>query len=136
MRLHHVGIRVKDLDQSRWFYSEILGLPHLQTSSLSPQISEALFGEKLPAQMETFGVEGGVIEIFYLEGKFQVNLDPRRPGINHFALEVNDRKEFCRQMEQWGVEAITLNRNGHLVYFLKDPDGILIEIRDRLPSPC
>jgi len=131
MRLHHVGIRVSDIGRSRRFYSETLGLTLLRTTEISLEISERLFGESIVARMDVFQVEGGVIELFYLVGASRVESSDPGLGINHFALEVDDRVQFCEHAERRGVPVLRLKRDGHFVYFIKDPDEVLIEIRDR-----
>jgi len=43
---------------------------------------------------------------------------------------VGNREAFVQKMKEKGVAIIEVQRNDHLVYFIKDPDGNLIEIRD------
>lgn len=51
-------------------------------------------------------------------------------GYNHWGLRVNNRVAFCRSLKKKRVKVIEITRNNRKVYFIKDPDGNLIEMRD------
>ena len=56
---------------------------------------------------------------------------PLSPTINHFGLKVGDKRAFCREAEGKGARIIEVAREGYSVYFVRDPDGILVEIKDK-----
>ena len=60
-----------------------------------------------------------------------IKLTPRADtqiGYNHFGLWVEDKKQFCRQLANQGVEVIEAPYKDRFVFFVKDPDGNRIEI--------
>jgi catechol 2,3-dioxygenase-like lactoylglutathione lyase family enzyme len=63
-----------------------------------------------------------------------VILKLRRPKEAHsepaFSLLPADGPRTCREAREKGVAVTEIKRKDHLVYFLHDPDGILIEIKD------
>ncbi|MFC1767067.1 VOC family protein, partial [Candidatus Margulisiibacteriota bacterium] len=62
---------------------------------------------------------------------YDYNIPPNIKFDSHFALFVGDRKEFIEKLKKLGMETIVADRgDGNLVYFTKDPDGVLIELRD------
>ena len=56
---------------------------------------------------------------------------PGNIGISHFALYVEDREGVKNRFDDHGLKTIKAEKkNGEFVYFVKDPDGVLIELRD------
>ena len=53
------------------------------------------------------------------------------PGYNHFSIEVGNKQRFCERLaRESGVKIIKIERSGSYTYFIKDPDGNLIEVRE------
>lgn len=50
-------------------------------------------------------------------------------GIHHFGFVVKNQKEFLKRLKKKGVSILIIKRNKHLIYFVIDPDGNKIEIR-------
>ena len=116
--LDHVAIRVRDLEQSRQWYMEVLGLK--------------------PYQKE----EWGPFPIFLLAGKTGIALFPAKPGappldpshkgvkIDHFAFQV-DRENFEKARQQFEAKGIPYNWQDHHFFhsiYLRDPDGHQVEL--------
>ena len=51
-------------------------------------------------------------------------------GNHHWGFCVKDRTKFCSSLKKKRVPLIELDRGGFISYFIKDPDGNMIEIRD------
>jgi catechol 2,3-dioxygenase-like lactoylglutathione lyase family enzyme len=49
-------------------------------------------------------------------------------GYNHWALGVGDKEMFVRGLEKKGVRILKLEGTGRFIFFVKDPEGNLIEI--------
>ena len=118
----HVAICVSDVETSRTFYSETLGLPE--------------------AARPNFGFPG----IWYQVGPLQLHLMERElPGAAgkgigpHFALYVptGEFKDFVEQVRGAGgevmVEPNQRDSDGIWAAFCKDPDGNIIELTDMGP---
>jgi catechol 2,3-dioxygenase-like lactoylglutathione lyase family enzyme len=56
---------------------------------------------------------------------------PLAPAINHFSLTVDNKRAFCARARERGAQVIEVAREDHCVFFIRDPEGILIEIKDR-----
>lgn len=110
-RLQHVNIPSTDLDRSREFYLDKLGLPELPRPAF-----------------ESPGVWVGAGP----ENAIHVSRVPRlvpNPN-NHFALEVEDLDGLLDRLEARGV---AFQRSAHVPAagrqaFLSDPDGNVIEL--------
>jgi len=120
LRINHVGIRVKDYQQSLDYYTKVLGF------------KEAY---KFP------GGNGGPTTIV-----LQVNADTfiemappapgQPPGITHFGLYSDDAAASVAQFRQAGAtldDAAVRSNTGAKISNLADPDGIRIEINE-LPA--
>lgn len=51
-------------------------------------------------------------------------------GYHHWAMHVGDKNKFIGKLIKKGVRIIHIKRNNHSVYFIQDPDGNRIEIKD------
>ncbi|GAB2756895.1 VOC family protein [Sinomonas soli] len=139
--VHHAGIIVKDLDESIYFYHDILGLPFV--TEPSPWFSgEGLAkGVGVPgaslrqvclgvAETQVELIEYGNREDDHNEAVHQNHL-----GAMHLALRVDDIAAEKARLEAAGVEFLSdVNTvdDGVLAgwrwVYLRDPDGITIEL--------
>jgi catechol 2,3-dioxygenase-like lactoylglutathione lyase family enzyme len=49
-------------------------------------------------------------------------------GYNHWALGIADKERFCQELKKKGVAVLELEREDRKIFFVKDPEGNLIEI--------
>jgi len=123
MRVHHVMLRVKDLDASLDYYTNVLGMNILAKKDFPKgEYTIAFVG---------YGREedGALIELTY-------NWDQRSyetgDGFGHIAIQVPDVYQLCQQIEAKG--GIIKRQPGPKKYgtktiaFLLDPDGYTIEL--------
>jgi len=108
--IHHVSVVVTDLERSRRFYSQVLGLREIPR----------------PATFD-------FVVVWYDLGAQHVHLLPREtsdvPGPRHFALQVEDAAAAREHFAQFGVPTReTTPIPGCDRFFVHDPDGNLIEI--------
>jgi catechol 2,3-dioxygenase-like lactoylglutathione lyase family enzyme len=115
-RVHHISFRVRDLERSRRFYGDLLGL------------------EEIPRP--DFGVPG----IWYDAGGTQVHLirapegmhppahdDGISPLANHSAFAIADYVATREQLRARGVAVLeTSATQGQM--WIRDPDGNVIEL--------
>jgi glyoxylase I family protein len=131
-RVHHFAFNVKDMQASRHFYGDILGLRELQ-------------GEEIPSTLKTL-VESGKVTNFALPDGTVIDLfwepelsppdpDPQRQftRANHLAFDIApelfDRAVEVLRSRQVPMDGEPVSRpTGRGIYFY-DPDGFLIEIR-------
>jgi len=131
--IQHLGVVPSDIERSRRFYSTVLGLKIKREFTVPKEDIRKIFGIDSPASIISYELEKGqTLELFeFPDKKGTVKNESFNIGINHFALYVGDRKTFGKKLEDRGVETVFVDRGEKgFVYFAKDPDGILIELRD------
>jgi catechol 2,3-dioxygenase len=118
-----VSLTVSDLDRSRAFYEQVLGLvPTLGAPNDGP--------------LALTDTDGGPPLVVLHENRDAAPLDPRRSGLFHLAILVPSRVELARSLRRIADARWPLaGASDHLVseaLYLGDPDGNGIEIyRDR-----
>jgi len=129
MKLDHIGIAVKDLEESRNFYGQVLGL----------QVSEPedLPDRQLKICMVDMGVGGANIELLWpthpdsAVAKF---IDKKGPGMHHICYRVDDVAKKLEEIKASGVklidEAPKPGAHHTLVAFIhpKSSGGVLTEL--------
>lgn len=115
-RAHHVSFGVSDLERSRAFYGELLGLEEIERPD--------------------FGLPGA----WYQAGEAQVHLIAQPEGFaggqpppalnpiaDHAAFEIDDYEKVLAELEARGVEVLpTSPAVGQM--WIRDPDGHIIEL--------
>lgn len=121
MRFVHVMIRVKNIDASMKFYTELLNMNRTGEVILDDSTLYYLSDEDGQTQIElTYNKE--TPENGYENGN----------AFGHLAFETNSIEEFTKKMQSMGYEYLyepyfMPEINMHIA-FLKDPDGNEIEI--------
>lgn len=122
MKFLHAMIRVKDIEKSKDFYKNLLGLKPTHTIELEDSklhyFSDGNFEIELTENFETpnNGYENGT-------------------AFGHFAFECNDLDEFSQKMSKMGYkylwEPFFMKEINTRIAFLKDPDGNEIELIEK-----
>lgn len=127
MKLHHVAVSVSDLERSVEFY-EALGLEE-ESRYEKPEIGAR-------SAMLRFE-DGPLLELFEIEDSEPVPEGRRDPvndlatqGTKHVALETRDIDAAVAELRGRGVEVSDprLGGSGARYAFLKDPDGVAVEL--------
>ncbi len=114
-RLHHVSLNVTDIERSRRFYTEVLGLEEVDRPD--------------------FGVPGAWLQVG--DGQVHLIVAPesadigRRPGqltpmAPHAALAIEDYDTVREELVGHGVELLESAQSGQM--WVRDPDGNVIEL--------
>lgn len=118
MRYLHTMIRVRDLDASLRFFTELLGLREVRRKEV-PQGHYTLVFLAAPGQEDVAEVE------------LTYNWDDEeyKGGRNfgHLAYEVDDIYAACKRLQDGGVVINRPPRDGRMA-FVRSPDGISIEL--------
>jgi len=130
--MHHVGLWVRDLARSGRFYDRILGFEKQYDYQIPAGLMKTIFDRPVDCRVEVHQREEVMLELF--QPDIPVSDDPPESpttGINHFSLMVDDKTAFCRRAREMGADVLEIPRKDHSIFFLKDPDGIRIEIKDQ-----
>ncbi|MFH1232093.1 MAG: methylmalonyl-CoA epimerase [Planctomycetota bacterium] len=151
LKLNHIGIVVKKIEDALPFYQKGLGLnPHVAERSGVPSLTGSrqgtTVGEEVPAmkvKTAKLSLENTVIELIEpMEGNETVSkfLQNRGEGVHHLCFEVEDIKKAMADLTTKGYKPLypepKMGAGGHLVNFLspKDTSGVLIEIAQKVDS--
>jgi glyoxylase I family protein len=131
-KIHHIALNVKDLETSRHFYGQVLGLHELA-------------GEEIPSTLKTLVARGKVANFVTPDGIvldlfYEPELSPPDPDpkcqftrTNHLAFDIApelfDRAVEILKQHHVPLDGDPVSRpTGRGIYFY-DPDGFLLEIR-------
>ena len=72
---------------------------------------------------------GEKLEIF-IDGTHPPRVDrPEALGLRHLAFEVDDVEAEWERLKQFDPEPVRTKDDGKKVFFVKDPDGVPVEVR-------
>lgn len=130
LRVDHIGIAVKDMDQAKKFYTEVLGMKAMGEEVIEEQKVKVCFipcGDSEVELLESTSPDGPV-------AKF---IDKNGEGIQHLALRVDNIKAALADLKEQGVrlidEAPRYGAGGASIAFVhpKATGGILLELSER-----
>jgi lactoylglutathione lyase len=109
---NHIGIVVRNLERSVWFYSEVLGLETIPSPPFEVVLHWFRVGQACALHLMAYN-----------------ELMPAT--MRHIALEVADFKGAVRDLERNGIEVVEgpgKRMDGSDYLFCKDPDGNHVEL--------
>jgi glyoxylase I family protein len=130
--VHHVAFNVKDLEASRYFYGQILGLHELTGEEVPATLKQLMVGGKVANFVTPDGI---VIDLFWEPELLPPDPSPQRQftRANHLAFDIAPHL-FDRAVEVLNHQQVPIDHGpvsrptGRGIYFY-DPDGFLLEIR-------
>jgi len=124
--IHHICLTVKRFEESILFY-KTLGFHKIK-----------IFDKSTPGSKGALlGLNNFILELFYYpeseNSQLETDLDKslRKYGTNHFGLAVNDLEQTFEELSKKGFKFISqpkTNSIGQKYVFLKDPNGIFVEL--------
>jgi len=103
--------------------STCLGMTKLREFSIDASMSNAFFDRDMPMDISVYGDEVRLFEAFILPEGAPV------PPPTHCCLNVDDLQSVLRKARELRIEIRTAWVRDHDVYFLKDFDGNLYELK-------
>ena len=126
----HIGIFTQRLRPMKAFYTGTLGFALAGEGVLSKKIMEKIFDFAHDCHFVKLHKNGFMVELFAPVSTELHTPVPGARGVNHWGYCVADRESFVEGLRRNGHEIAEIDRNGRTVYFVDDPDGNRIEIRD------
>jgi catechol 2,3-dioxygenase-like lactoylglutathione lyase family enzyme len=126
----HIGFFTMDAKSMKQFYIHVLGFESGSENVLPAALVNEIFGIHTDCRFIKLHKDGFMVELFEpLSQEYETNMT-KAFGMNHWGFCVSDRAAFVEKLRRQGLTVIEIKRNGRPVYFLVDPDGNRIEIRD------
>jgi len=126
-KLEHIGIAVKNIDQSNLLFSQLLGRNHYKIEEVESEGVRTAF-------FEVSGVKIELLEATRPDSPIASFIEKRGEGIHHLAFEVNNLESSLAEYEQKGFNLINkepkLGADNKRIAFLhpKSTQGVLIEL--------
>lgn len=128
-RMVYTGIRVKNMDQSIAFYTEILGMKLVEREKTPPTEGEVATLKSADSEQ--------ILELnWYKEGSRFGTTYTNGSEVDHLAFDVENLSEWISWLEKKGVKILVRPREigislGWNEAFIEDPNGIWIEFLQR-----
>lgn len=132
LKVDHIGIAVKDLDQAKKFYSEMLGMEIMGEEVVEEQKVRVCFipcGDSEIELLESTSPEGPIAKFIEKNGD--------KEGIQHIAVRVDSVETAIAELKEKGVRMIDekprYGAGGAKIAFVhpKATGGILLELSER-----
>ena len=124
MNLKHVALVCRSEENSDRFYQSLLGLPKLNSKTLSAELSKQLFKVDSEIQIINYGDDELGFEIFVFDKKQGDSIK-----IEHVCLAIEDRQSFLEKCRSMAVEILQVPKGDAVIVFIRDYDGNLFEIK-------
>lgn len=125
---HHFGIFARDPDKIKKFYVKRLGFEEGETRLLPAHLVDQIFRIPSPCYLTKLNRGSLVLEVFSLTDRQAQKRNSATVGYNHWGMGVEDKERFVHDLKQKGVPVMEIEHSGRMIYFVKDPEGNLIEI--------
>ncbi len=129
-KVDHVGIAVKDLEQAKKFYTEMLGIPAMGEEVVAEQKVKVCFIPCGDSEIE-------LLESTEPDGPIAKFIEKKGEGIQHIALNVDNIENALADLKEKGVRLIDekprYGAGGASIAFVhpKSTGGILLELSER-----
>jgi len=129
-RCDHIGLYTNHSKKLVDFYTKKLAFKKIKEEKLERSIFEQIFGIAVDCHFIRLMSDSVMLEIFQPIARRARECIRNNVGINHWGYCVDNRELFVRRLRKQRVPVIEIKRKDHLVYFVADPDGNRIEIRE------
>ncbi|MEI7474874.1 MAG: VOC family protein [bacterium] len=126
MKFLHTMVRVSDIEKSLKFYQEVLDMKLDRTKELHGKGATLYFLKDVTGCCEIELTHNHVLP----EGGYELGNQ-----FGHFAFEVEDMEVFSTKIKNAGFDfdrpPYRLTEVGSLIAFIKDPDGMMVELIEK-----
>ena len=126
-KLEHIGIAVKNMDQSNTLFASILGVPHYKIEEVKSEGVRTSF-------FDIGGVKIELLQALNNESPIAKYIEKRGEGVHHLAFSVADISKSIQSYKEKGFELVNeMPKKGaddKMICFLhpKSTGGVLIEL--------
>jgi len=142
---NHHGITVGDMDRALALFVDVLKFERGATVELDPGFTSAVTGVNDSALRAVFvhgpGVDVELLAYERRDGTDARPVAPNRPGASHIAFFVDDLRQVADDAAQVGwalagsiAPIVSGPRAGGSAAYLRDPDGVTVELVQRPDS--
>jgi methylmalonyl-CoA/ethylmalonyl-CoA epimerase len=130
LKIDHIGIAAKSIDQVAPFWNTILGLPMAGKETVEEQKATTAFLPVGESEIE-------ILESTAPDGALARFIESRGEGVQHIALRVDNIEEALKELKEKGVRLIDENprrgAGGAKIAFIhpKSTNGVLLELSER-----
>lgn len=127
MRIEHIGIAVKDLNESNKVFEKLLGKGFYKEESVASEGVKTSFYQVGESKIELVGSEKN-------DSAIEKYLEKNREGIHHLAFRVDNLDEEIERLKNEGFifinETPKLGADNKRIVFLhpKSTNGVLVEL--------
>jgi catechol 2,3-dioxygenase-like lactoylglutathione lyase family enzyme len=125
---HHFGILARNPEKLIEFYVKKLGFEEGETRLLSADLVNQIFGIPSPSSLTKLKCGSLVLEVFSITDMDAQERKSVTAGYNHWGMRVEDKEQYVKDLKQKDVPVLEIEHSGRMIYFVKDPEGNLIEI--------
>ncbi len=119
----HVGVRVSNLSRSIDFYGTVLGFKVVKRVTSQSGVQICFLKD-----------DQSVLELIEVKDFIPAPTDTHVLGVAHFAMDTANAEEAAKKLKAKGIETSPLLTGVTRLFSFKDPDGIRIEVSERLPD--
>ncbi len=129
-KIDHIGIAVKNLDETLKFYEDVMGIKCTSKEEVEEQKVRVAFLPVGDSEVE-------LLESTTDDGPIARFIEKKGEGIQHIAFKVDNIEEAIKDLQEKGVRLIDekprYGAGGARIAFLhpKSTSGVLIEISER-----
>ncbi len=126
-KIEHLGIAVKNLDQSNELFQALFGKQHYKIEEVASEGVKTSFFKVGPNKIE-------LLEGLHEDSPISKFIDKRGEGIHHVAFEVENIEDEIKRLKEEGFKLINdkpkKGADNKLVVFVhpKSANGVLIEL--------
>ena len=122
IKVHHIALIVSNYNDSKHFYTQILGLKI---------IKETFRAERNSYKLDLALHDNYIIELFSFPEYVERPSYPEALGLRHLAFEVDNIEQAAQELQAKNIptQAIRIDEiTGKKFFFFADPDGLPLEI--------
>lgn len=122
--LNHVALTASSEEKSDLFFQELLGLKKQAVKTITADLSLQVFDLEKDLPAINYEGPGMKFEIFITE-----NASAEAGPIGHICLNIDDPAGFTTRADAMGLETRRVVKGEKTLFFIKDFDGHLYEIK-------